>query len=240
MPVALVAAAVGATAAVGGALISSSAANNATNEAANAAAQNNALETSIYNQNSANAQPYIQAGDTANSALQAFLGLGGNSAATQAAFDNFLNSTGYQFNYDQGLNAAQQDKAAAGVLNSGGALKALDAYGTGLADQYGQQYATDLSGVAQTGEQAGAALAGAGQNYANAVSSNNNSAASTAANAGLAGASQTNAAINSALKAFSSTQGASSFDSGTGVDASNLNAFVVPGISGVPTATIGG
>lgn len=182
-----------------GAAISSNASNNAAKAAENAAAQNNALQSQIYTQNSANAQPYIQAGNTANTALQGFLGLGGDPAASQKAFNDYLNSTGYQFNRDQGNEAVQQAKASSGMLNSGSTLKALDAYGTGLADQYGQQYEQNLSGVADRGASAVNALTGAGQGYANAVSSNNNSAVSAKATAVQTNANAFNSLVGHAL-----------------------------------------
>jgi len=137
--------------AVTGAAITAGATSSASNAASQAAANNNALESQIYTQNSANEQPYIQAGDTANTALQGFLGLGGDPAASQTALNNYLNSTGYQFNLQQGEQAAEQNAAASGQLDSGATLKALDQYGTGLADQYGQQYEGDLQGVVGTG-----------------------------------------------------------------------------------------
>ena len=212
MPIGIGTAIVGAAAIGGGATLLAS--SNASNAAQNAANQNNALETSIYNQNSANEQPYIKSGDTAEDALNGFLGLGGDPAATQTAFNNYLNSTGYQFNLNQGLDAAEQSKASAGMLNSGSTLKALDAYGTGLADQYGQQYVGDLQNEVSTGQGAAGALAGEGQSYANAVSSNNNSAASTSANAGLAGANALTGVLGSALNAYGLSRGGSSFGGG--------------------------
>jgi hypothetical protein len=202
--------------AVAGSAISAGAASNASNQASQAAAANNALQSQIYQQNSANAQPYIQAGDAANTALQGFLGIGGDPAASQAALNDYLNSTGYQFNLDQGIEAAQQNKASAGLLNSGATLKALDQYGTGLADQYGQQYEQNLQGVVGTGVSATNALSGTGQSYANAVSSNNNSAASTSANADLAAAGSANSLIGNALSAYGLTRGGSSFLGGGG------------------------
>ncbi|HZL00965.1 MAG TPA: hypothetical protein VFC47_13825 [Caulobacteraceae bacterium] len=221
MPPVIIAAAIAGTAAVGGALISSSAVNSASNAASNAAAQNNALQSQIYQSNKALEQPYIDSGDTANTALQGFLGLGGDPAATSKAFNDYLNSTGYQFNVDQGIAAIDQNKAASGLLNSGSTLKALDAYGTGEAQQYGQQYVGDLQNVAQTGVSATNALAGQGSNYANAVSSNNNSAATNQGNAAIAGANIDNSAISNALKAFGTFQGGSSFGGAGG----GANAF---------------
>lgn len=211
---------------VAGAAISGSAADNAAHTAANTAAENNALQSQIYGSNKALAQPYVDAGDHAETALNGFLGLGGDPAATQKAFNDYLNSTGYQFNRSQGLGAVSQSKAAAGLLGSGSTLKALDAYGTGLADQYGQQYVGNLQNEVSTGQNAVSGLTGAGQSYANAVSSNNNTAAATAANAGLSGASNTNALIGNALSAYGALRGQSSFGAG---GAAYSNAFNQPG-----------
>ncbi len=210
MPLAII----GAVAGVAGAAISAGAANHASNVAANAAAQNNALQSQIYTSNKGLEQPYIDAGNTASTALQGFLGLGGDPAATQKAFDNYLNSTGYQFTRQQGLDAATQSKAAAGMLGSGATLKALDAYGTGLASQYGQQYVDNLGSVANRGANSANALAGQGQAYANAVSGNTNSAATTSANAALSNASTTNALIGNALAAYGVSRGQSSYGGG--------------------------
>ncbi len=123
------------------------------------------------------------------------------------AFQNYLNSTGYQFNLNQGLNAASQSKAAAGLLDSGSTLKALDAYGTGLADQYGQQYVGNLQNLAGTGQAAASGLAGAGQSYAGAVGANNTNAANASANAGYSAANTTTGLINGAIKSFGAVGG---------------------------------
>lgn len=225
MPPVIIAAAVAGTAAVGGALISSSAANHASNVAQQAATSNNALQSQIYSSNSANEQPYIQAGDKATTALNGFLGLGGDAAASKAAFDNYLASTGYQFNRQQGLDAVTQSQAASGLLNSGATLKALDAYGTGEADQYGQQYVDNLSGVANRGVGGANALAGQGQSYANAVSSNNNSAATASGNAAISNANTINGLIGNALGAYALTRGQSSFGGGGGGGGTGTGGF---------------
>ncbi len=219
---------IGAVAAgVGGALISSHATSTAAGDALTAAQQNDALQQQIYNSNVALAQPYITGGDTAESELSGFLGLGGDQAKINAAFQNYLNSTGYQFNRDQGLDAVTQNKAVSGLLNSGSALKALDAYGTGLADQYGQQYVGDLQTLTDTGQRAAGSLTGAGQAYANAVSSNNTSAATAAGNAAIAGANIDTSLINGAVNAFGKLAGSSSFG---GPVSGSSNAFTPTGV----------
>lgn len=221
MPLALVAAGIGAVGSIGGALISSSAAGHASDVASQTAAANNALQKQIYDSNKGLIQPYVDRGNSAANELQGFLGLGGDPAATQKALDTYLNSTGYQFNFNQGQNAITSNKAASGLLNSGSTLKSLDAFGTGLADQYGQQYANNLAGVSEQGVQAVNSLTGAGTNYANQVSNNNNSAASVSANAGLANAANINGLIGNAFKAYGSFAGGSSFGGGSNQGAMN-------------------
>lgn len=218
MPIGIVGAIVGAS--VIGAGASLIASHDASNAASNAAAENNALEGQIYQSNKALETPFINAGDAAENELMGFLGLGGDAQAGQKAFDTFLNSTGYQFALDQGLDSVAQSKAAEGMLGSGSLVKALDAFGTGLADQYGQQYAADLQGVVGTGAGAADALAGQGQSYAGEVSANNNTAAKAAETADYSAANAFNSAIGTSLGALS--RGGTSFLAG---GAGSFNAF---------------
>ena len=198
---------IGTVGAVGGALISGHAASSAANTAANAAASSNALQSQIYESNKGLITPYVNRGNTASDALQSFLGLGGDPVKTHAAFQNYLNSTGYQFERGQGLDAVNQSAASKDLYNSGAALKALDAYGTGEAQKYGQQYIDNLGTVSQRGVNAVGTLTGAGQNFANQVGSNNAGAANVAANASLASAGQTTGLIGNALSAFGNLRG---------------------------------
>jgi hypothetical protein len=160
-------------------------AHDASSAASNAAAQNNALQEQIYNSNKGLEQPFIDSGYGAQTELNGFLGLGGDPKATHAAFQKYLDSTGYQFNLNQGMGAVANSKAASGLLGSGSLVKSLDAFGTGLADSYGQQYVGNLQNEVSTGAGSANALAGQGQSYANAVSSNNNSAAAASGKASL-------------------------------------------------------
>lgn len=207
MPIAAI---VGAVGALGGAAITANAADSAAKTAGQAAAANTALQSQIYGSNRAMAQPYVDAGTSALDELQGFLGLRGDPAASQAALDRYLNSTGYRFTRDQGTQAVEQAQLARGMGLSGSTLKALDAYGNGLAQQYGQQYAQALKGLADTGQSAAAALAGQGQTYASAVSSNANAAAAASGAAAATTAGAANSALAAAIQAFSG-RGASSY-----------------------------
>jgi hypothetical protein len=73
------------------------------------------------------------------------LGLGGDPAQGQAAFDQYQQSTGYQFRVDQGMAGIEGSRAARGVLNSGASAKALQDYGQGMASQEFGNYMDQVS-----------------------------------------------------------------------------------------------
>ncbi|HEY2482091.1 MAG TPA: hypothetical protein VGI30_07835 [Caulobacteraceae bacterium] len=199
-------------------------ANKASSTAENVANQDNTLQAQIYAKNSANEQPYITSGNTAETELNGFLGLGGDPAATQKAFQTYLNSTGYQFDLNQGLDAVATSKAASGLLGSGSLVTALDQYGTGLAQQFGQQYVGNLMDETKVGANSANALAQSGQAYVNAANSNSNSAATVSEGADIATGNAINAFLKQAIGGVG--QGGTSYPGGGGP-----NAFA-PGIGG--------
>ena len=210
MPALIPALIVGA-AGVAGAAISSNAANRASEAVTTASAHDDALQQNTYDSNAALIQPEVDRGTAAADELQGFLGLGGDPVKSAEALQTYLASTGYQFDRQQGLDAVDQSKAAEGLYNSGAAEKALDSYGEGLAQTYGQQYAQDLSGVARTGSSAINALTGAAVNNTNQQQANNAGAASVTANADVTSANAINALIAKGVSAFALTRGQSSF-----------------------------
>lgn len=133
--------------------------------------------------------------------------------AYQTAFDNFRNSTGYQFRQSEGLNALGQQFAGRGLYQSGANQKASMRYGQNLASAEFGNYLSQLQGQQQTGLAGASALAGVGQNMANAVGANNNSAASATGNAALANGYNTSNAIGQGVGALGNILG-SSFGSG--------------------------
>lgn len=104
--------------------------------------------------------------------LQAgLLGLGGDQAAAEQAFQQYQDSTGYQFRLGQGMDAIEGSRAARGVLNSGATAKELTQYGQNMAsaefnnylDRLGQQQQVGLNSayqVASSGANAGSQAAG--------------------------------------------------------------------------------
>lgn len=188
--------------------------------AKSAAAANNALEAKLYSENAANQQPFIAAGQSAQGELNGLLNIDGNTAAGTAAsttaLNNYLTSAGYDFTSQQGNRAITANASVNGLLDSGGTLKALDQYNTGLASTYLGQYEGALSGVTGTGEAAAGSLAGASTAYGSQVASNNNSAASASANASLADSASLNSLLTNTIGAYGLTKGLSSFTGSSG------------------------
>lgn len=82
-----------------------------------------------------------------NAQIAQLLGAQPITADTQNGFNNYLNSTGYQFQKTQGTNTVVGSAAAKGILNSGATAKALDTFGTGLASNYFNTYLGQLNGL---------------------------------------------------------------------------------------------
>jgi hypothetical protein len=137
-----------------------------------AAKKANALQTQIYNDGVQRFDPIIQSGNNARSMYDALLGTGGDREAADNAFAKYLDSSGYKFQLDQGSQAITGNKAAAGLLNSGSTLKALNKYGQDLGSSFFDRFLSLLGNQQVAGQNAAGALTGAGQNYANAYGQN--------------------------------------------------------------------
>ena len=187
---------------------------------AEAADKNRAL----YNQYGTTGQGYLDTGmtgskDALNSALGAYaplsalatkygqgtdmylnsLGLNG-AAGNTAATNAFQAGPGYQFQMDQGLDAINRQRAAAGMLGSGNAGIDAMTYGQGLANQAYTGWQNNLSGLNNNALTAtsGAATgqAGVDTNLANLYQQNaaNQVALQGGVTSGLASANNTQAA----------------------------------------------
>lgn len=64
------------------------------------------------------------------------------------AYQNYLNSTGYNFQMQQGSDAITGNAASKGLLNSGATAKALTSYGQNLASTTYSNYLSQLGGLA--------------------------------------------------------------------------------------------
>lgn len=109
---------------------------------------------------------------------------GVTTESANSAFDNYLNSTGYQFQLGQGQDAVGTSMAAKGMLNSGATLKGLTEFGQNLGSSYFNNYLGQLGNYAA----AQGNRAGMGQNALHQIGSTGSTAGGGAANAIMAGA----------------------------------------------------
>jgi hypothetical protein len=126
-------------------------------------------KSSTSSSSSNQAYPYLQGalggtvsnGTGAGNQIANMLGLNGAQAQNQG-FNNWRNSTGYQFGLQQGVDSITGNAATQGLLNSGSTLKALDTYGQNYANtQYGN-YVNQLQGLLGSGLQGAGILGSAG------------------------------------------------------------------------------
>lgn len=182
--VAAIAAGIGAVGSIAGGMMSSSGSKSAAKQA---------LTGYNYLTGSKGVQGYVDNGNNAGDMQAQLLGAKPVTPGTTSAFDNYLNSTGYDFQMDQGTRAITGSAAAKGLLNSGATAKALTTFGQGLASQSFNNYLTQLHDVSNSGLTAsgqigaagtggGASAAGATQSGANSFASGISGAAGIAAN----------------------------------------------------------
>src|SRR5208282_1825456 len=138
-----------------------------------AAAINNATnaELQMYNQTVAREQPWVTAGTNALASYQSLLGLGAGGTGTPNT-STFTGSPGYQFQLGQGEQAIQNASSTSGGPISGNALKQLQTYGTGLANQDWYNYLNQVGGLSTTGANAAANLGSIGTSVGNQVGAN--------------------------------------------------------------------
>lgn len=173
--------------------------NDAKKYADRAAGLNRKESTAAYNEAKAIQQPFYDTGVNALGTYGDALGLNGQGAQ-QSFYDNYVTSPDVQFRLGQGIKAIDNSYAArSGGTPSGGLLKALTNYGTGVATQDLNNYLTRLSGVAGSGQNAANAITGARYNSAGLTTNANTAQGVADANAALAGGSILSNLINGGL-----------------------------------------
>lgn len=110
----------------------------------------------------------------------------GTGSSALSAFDRFRQGTNYQWRFNQGNDALQNQWAARGTFDSGAEKKALLEYGQNFASNELSNYMDLLARQQATGLSAAQAIAGVSSNYAGTIAASNTSAANAAANAALA------------------------------------------------------
>lgn len=115
--------------------------------------------------------------------------------AQMQAFENFRNSSGYQFRLGEGMNALNSGYAAAGTLQSGAAMRAAQEYGQNLASAEFGNYWNMLGEQQNLAPGAANAMSGVNTTYANNAGNLAMMNGNAQANAAVARANNTNAMI---------------------------------------------
>lgn len=100
--------------------------------------------------------PLTQYATEGASALSRLLG------GDRTGFDKYMDTTGFNFERDQGESALGRMFGSKGLRNSGSALKSLVGYNNDLRNKYANDYISKLLGLSNVGTQSGSLLASAG------------------------------------------------------------------------------
>lgn len=142
---------------VAGGVIGAFGASDAAATQAGAADDALSFQKKMYKQSRSDLMPYNEVGQDALYSLASLFGLPGEDGTVKPAdYSSFYSSPDYQFAKTEGINALDASAAAKGSLLSGGQLKALEEYGSGLATQNYGNYVNRLLQLATIGENAGA------------------------------------------------------------------------------------
>jgi hypothetical protein len=118
--------------------------------------------------------PWAQQGSAGMGMASNILGLGGDGNSGANALNNWFNTSGGKFMLDQGMDQIMGNRAAGGLLRSGGTGKELENYRSGLASTKLNEYLGNVFNVNQQALGAGSLVSGAGQ-YSKGKSTSNNS-----------------------------------------------------------------
>jgi hypothetical protein len=103
----------------------------------------------------------------------------------QSAWDQFRNSSNYQFRLGEGMNALNSGWAGAGALQSGAAMRDAIRYGQNFASNELNNYLSLLQGQQALGAGSASSLAGVGNDFLSSVTANNRMSADALSNAAL-------------------------------------------------------
>lgn len=136
------------------------------------------------------------------------------ATSSKTAFDNYLNSTGYQAQANAGRDTINSSKATSGLLKSGSALKALEKFSAGNMGQYTQNYISNLANQQAVGANAATGNASSNANVLGATTSNNYSVLPAQVAQNTTNANVLSSIANQAASAYGAVRGSSSYGSG--------------------------
>ncbi|MGO9039319.1 MAG: hypothetical protein ACLQKH_15155 [Steroidobacteraceae bacterium] len=155
--------------AIGGAVLGGNAASSGATQIQNAAGAAANTEAGYFGTTQAGFTPALQTGQGASNLLGQIYGGGG---MTPANYSSFMNTPGYQFSLNQGVNAVNRNAASGGNLYSSNTLGAVNNYAQGAASTNYQNYINNLTTLAGQGVNAatgiGTAATQTGQGVASA------------------------------------------------------------------------
>lgn len=190
----------GAVIAGGAGLISAGIGAYASGQAADkqAAAANNALnfQKQTFDTSQANFKPYLDIGKNATYTLGQLTGTGANGNQ-QPDYSSFYKDPSYQFAQSQGELGIERGANARGLNLSGGTLKDLATFNSGLASQQYGNYFNRLMGLSQLGQASAAGSAANGTAAAGQVGNSMQAVGQAQASGIVGGANAITGGINS-------------------------------------------
>lgn len=161
--------------------------NKAKSAISNAANQNRTESNQAYQDAYGIQQPFLSQGQQSYGLLNNFLGVNGPQAQSNA-YQNYQQGPDVQFRMGEGIRALDNSYAArTGGVPTGGMMKALTNYGTGVATQDLNSYLGRLAASGTMGQGAANALTNARYNSAGLTTGANTAEGTGLANASLAG-----------------------------------------------------
>lgn len=146
----------------GSAVIGAGAALYASNKQSDSANSALSFEKQQYGTQQANFAPYLSAGANATYSLNKLMGIGSGGQDQAPDYSGFMNSPDYQFASQQGNLGVIRNANAQGLNLSGGMLKDLSTFNSGLASQQYNSYYNKLMGLSAQGQASAAGSAAAG------------------------------------------------------------------------------
>lgn len=185
---------------VGGALLGASSSRQAASQAADAATQASEQAAAQAAKAREDLAPWRKSGEQANNKLLDMLGLSGKS------YDYASEDPSYQFRLNEGQKQVDNSAAARGSTLSGGALKALQKYGQGMASTEFQNSYNRLAGLSTQGQNAAAGQGSASMQFGAQQGANTRAAGDAYAAGTLGEANAYSGALQSGVNQYQNNQ----------------------------------
>ena len=180
--------------------MNASASRQAASQSADAATQASEQAAAQAAQARADLQPWRASGEQANNKLLDMLGLSGKQ------YNYASEDPSYQFRLSEGQKQVDNSAAARGSTLSGGALKALQKYGQGMASQEFQNSYNRLSGMSTQGQNAAAGQGSASMQFGEQQGANTRAAGDAYGAGALGEAAAYSGALQSGVNQYQNNQ----------------------------------